>query len=87
MDTLPGHLTKCSSLLQNTQEGLAELRSKATETSEKTSGTTVLCDSGCSSQGLLSQPDTSVTRDCIAICKQTGKSPKFINSVLFGFWQ
>ena len=26
------------------------------ETYEKTSGTTVLCDSGCTSQGLLSQP-------------------------------
>ena len=57
------------------------------ETYEKTSGTTVLCDSGCSSQGLLSQPDTSVTRDCIAICKQTGACNsftvgEFINSVL-----
>ena len=30
MDTLPGHLTKCSSLPKNTQEGLAELKSKAT---------------------------------------------------------
>ena len=47
------------------------------ETYEKTSGTTVLCEAGCSSQGLLSQPDTSVTRDCIAICKQTGACNSF----------
>jgi len=47
------------------------------ETYEKTSGTTVLCDSDCTSQGLLSQPDTSVTRDCIAICKQTSSCISF----------
>ena len=47
------------------------------ETYEKTSGTTVLCDNGCTSQGLLSQPDTSVTRDCIAICKQTSSCTSF----------
>ena len=33
--------------------------------------------SGCTSQGLLSQPDTSVTRDCIAICKQTSSCTSF----------
>ena len=47
------------------------------ETYEKTSGTTVLCEGGCTSQGLLSQPDTSVTRDCIAICKQTSACSSF----------
>ena len=47
------------------------------ETYEKTSGTTVLCDAGCTSQGLLSQPDTAVTRDCIAICKQTSSCSSF----------
>jgi len=47
------------------------------ETYEKTSGTTVLCTSDCTSQGLLSQPDTSVTRDCIAICKQTSSCISF----------
>ena len=78
--------------------GLSQLRCAAAqcfggvETYEKTSGTTVLCDSGCSSQvlhwhcttvlycgvqGLLSQPDTSVTRDCIAICKQTSACNSF----------
>ena len=43
------------------------------ETYEKTAGTTVLCSAadGCNSRGLLTQPDTSVTRDCIAICKQS----------------
>ena len=30
-----------------------------------------------SAQGLLSQPDTSVTRDCIAICKQTSSCISF----------
>ena len=47
------------------------------ETYEKTSGTTVLCEGDCTSQGLLSQPDTSVTRDCIAICKQTSACSSF----------
>jgi hypothetical protein len=43
------------------------------ETYEKTAGTTVVCTAGdgCNSRGLLTQPDTSVTRDCIAICKQS----------------
>lgn len=43
------------------------------ETYEKTAGTTVICSAadGCNSRGLLTQPDTSVTRDCIAICKQS----------------
>ena len=49
------------------------------ETYEKTSGTTVVCDEGasCTSKGLLTQPDTSVTRDCIAICKQSGNCNSF----------
>ena len=53
------------------------------ETYEKTSGTTVACDvpgTSCTSKGLLTQPDTSVTRDCIAICKQSAKC----NSFTFG---
>ena len=50
------------------------------ETYEKTSGTTVACDvpgTSCTSKGLLTQPDTSVTRDCIAICKQSAKCNSF----------
>eukprot|EP00095_Tigriopus_kingsejongensis_P000115 maker-scaffold983_size73474-snap-gene-0.8 protein:Tk00115 transcript:maker-scaffold983_size73474-snap-gene-0.8-mRNA-1 annotation:"PREDICTED: uncharacterized protein LOC100909276" len=47
------------------------------ETYEKTAGTTVVCDSNCGSRGLLTQPDTSVTRDCIAICKQSANCQSF----------
>ena len=50
------------------------------ETYEKTSGTTVACDvpgTSCTSKGLLTQPDTSVTRDCIAICKQSANCNSF----------
>ena len=48
------------------------------ETYEKTSGTTVVCaENECTSRGLLTQPDTSVTRDCIAICKQSSNCNSF----------
>ena len=49
------------------------------ETYEKTAGTTVVCDSDddCDARGLLTQPDTSVTRDCIAICKQSSSCNSF----------
>ena len=48
------------------------------ETYEKTSGTTVMCDGdGCSSRGLLAQPESAVTRDCIAICKQSTSCTSF----------
>ncbi len=54
------------------------------ETYEKTSGTTVMCDSGdgggdggCTSRGLLAQPESAVTRDCIAICKQSSTCTSF----------
>ena len=49
------------------------------ETYEKTSGTTVMCDnaSECNIRGLVTQEDTSVTRDCIAICKQSSACTTF----------
>lgn len=48
------------------------------ETYEKTAGTTVVCESSeCNSRGLLTQPETSVTRDCIAICKQSSGCKSF----------
>ena len=59
------------------------------ETYEKTSGTTVVCaENECTSRGLLTQPDTSVTRDCIAICKQSSNCNSFTvgkkNMLIFG---
>ena len=48
------------------------------ETYEKTSGTTVMCEaSECNVRGLVTQEDTSVTRDCIAICKQSSACTTF----------
>ena len=47
------------------------------ETYEKTSGTTVICDGDCESSGLISQPDTAVTRNCLAICKQSANCNSF----------
>ena len=48
------------------------------ETYEKTSGTTVMCEAPfCNPRILLTQPDTSVTRDCIAICKQSSACTSF----------
>ena len=48
------------------------------ETYEKTAGTTVVCDGeDCVTRGPLTQPDTSVTRDCIAICKQSAACNSF----------
>ena len=62
------------------------------ETYEKTSGTTVVCaENECTSRGLLTQPDTSVTRDCIAICKQSSNCNSFTvgkkNMLIFGYLQ
>jgi hypothetical protein len=57
------------------------------ETYEKTAGTTVLCSAseGCNSRGLLTQPDTSVTRDCIAICKQSSACNIFTVGEFYSF--
>ena len=42
------------------------------------SGTTVMCETPfCNPRVLLTQPDTSVTRDCIAICKQSSACSSF----------
>ena len=34
-------------------------------------------DGGCTSRGLLAQPESAVTRDCIAICKQSSTCTSF----------
>ena len=42
------------------------------------SGTTVMCETPfCNPRVLLTQPDQSVTRDCIAICKQSSACSSF----------
>ena len=83
--SLWNHLLPTALLLLIFGSGVSGQCFGGVETYEKTAGTTVICSAadGCNSRGLLTQPDPSVTRDCIAICKQSSACNVFTVGEIF----